>query len=147
MSAKAKHPVITPPALERGQIGVSYTVEMPKPSTHNFEITVDLSRLKREYIELRIPSWTPGSYTRAFDPVGPQAVQYACNHGALRIDLWGVEGGERGQDGLPASVAHALSVQYHRVVIQACVDACPDILFVQHGEPLFRLKGKNAVAA
>jgi len=86
--------------------------------------------------------WIPGTYTGSRDPAGPTCVQYACNHRADRIDLYGMEGGQREDDGTTAQ-HWQVCADYHQVVIQACVDACPDTTFTQYGDPMFRLTGQN----
>ncbi|MGC8506344.1 MAG: M61 family metallopeptidase [Thermoplasmata archaeon] len=41
---------------------ISYTIEMPDPSTQIFQITVDLEEFSEESLTLVMPAWTPGSY-------------------------------------------------------------------------------------
>ncbi len=91
----------------------------------------------------RAMKWDRKTYPRVHDPVGPHAVLYAVLHGAKSVHLWGIDGGDRDEDGLPAVPGHAMSAEYHRCIIQACADACPDVQIVQHGDPLFRLTGEN----
>jgi len=41
---------------------LNYTLEMPDPHTHYFEVTVSLDDLTGEYLDLKMPTWAPGSY-------------------------------------------------------------------------------------
>jgi len=90
----------------------------------------------------QVVKWELGQYSPAKDPCGPSAVQYALNSGAGTIHLRGMEGGERGPDGAVAK-SHAWAARYHRAILQACVDACPNVEFIHYGDPLFRLEGEN----
>jgi len=35
---------------------------MPKPHTHYFEVTMNITDFKKEYIDIQMPTWAPGSY-------------------------------------------------------------------------------------
>ena len=87
--------------------------------------------------------WDRKTYPRVHDPVGPHAALYAILQGASSVHLWGVDGGDRDADGLPAVPGHAMSAEYHRCILQAAATACPDVRITQHGNPLFRLTGPN----
>src|SRR5260221_6856223 len=39
-----------------------YTVSMPDPRTHYFEVAVETSGFARAHIDFKMPAWTPGSY-------------------------------------------------------------------------------------
>src|SRR5687768_15341879 len=39
-----------------------YTLEMPEPHTHYFEVTAELQGAKKKYIDFTMPVWAPGSY-------------------------------------------------------------------------------------
>lgn len=41
---------------------VNYTLEMPAPHTHYFELTMDIKDIKSKYIDVKMPVWAPGSY-------------------------------------------------------------------------------------
>ncbi|MBV6485360.1 MAG: hypothetical protein KFKLKKLM_01921 [Flavobacteriales bacterium] len=41
---------------------VDYEVSMPKPHTHYFEVTMHITDLKKEFIDIQMPTWAPGSY-------------------------------------------------------------------------------------
>ena len=39
-----------------------YTLAMPAPATHYFEVTMDLGNFPAEYTDVKMPVWAPGSY-------------------------------------------------------------------------------------
>lgn len=39
-----------------------YTLEMPAPHTHYFEVTAELEGARKKYIDFTMPVWAPGSY-------------------------------------------------------------------------------------
>ncbi len=41
---------------------IHYVVSMPKPTTHLFEVTIELQGLEGDFVDLVLPVWTPGSY-------------------------------------------------------------------------------------
>lgn len=41
---------------------VDYEVNMTKPHTHYFEISMNITDLKKDYIDIQMPTWAPGSY-------------------------------------------------------------------------------------
>lgn len=41
---------------------IKYEVSMPKPHTHYFEVTVSINDYKKEYFDIQMPTWAPGSY-------------------------------------------------------------------------------------
>lgn len=41
---------------------IAYTVAMPQPSYHIFEVKLQVSRWQESILELGMPVWTPGSY-------------------------------------------------------------------------------------
>ncbi len=96
------HPVAAQPALRPGQPEIRYRVRMPKPWTHNLEITIELKGLDPGEAVLRMPSWTPGSYKirefcrnvshfRAFDGAGE-----LIRHSQTAKDTWRVPVGADG---------------------------------------------------
>jgi len=97
--------------------------------------------------EAPVATWKRGTYSPFRDPVGPQAVQFCVNNGADLVHLRGLEGGDRGHDGLPADEIQADAVRYHAYILQAVVNECPDVTFIQYGKPLYRLVGPNVEAA
>ncbi len=43
-------------------IGLHYTVSMPEPATHLFEVTLQITDWQNASLDLKMPVWTPGSY-------------------------------------------------------------------------------------
>lgn len=41
---------------------LTYTIAMPRPHTHLFHVTLEVDGLADSYVDLVLPSWTPGSY-------------------------------------------------------------------------------------
>ena len=41
---------------------VDYEVNMTKPHTHYFEVSMNITDLKKDYIDIQMPTWAPGSY-------------------------------------------------------------------------------------
>jgi predicted metalloprotease with PDZ domain len=41
---------------------LAYTVSMPEPQTHFFEVEMTLTDMKERYLDLKMATWTPGSY-------------------------------------------------------------------------------------
>ena len=51
------------PAASAGGPGLRYTLAMPAPQTHYFEVTMDLRGFGgKDYTDLKMPVWAPGSY-------------------------------------------------------------------------------------
>ncbi|MDT8402309.1 MAG: hypothetical protein RQ743_11495, partial [Bacteroidales bacterium] len=50
------------PVNEEDNITIDYTVSMEKPNTHYFHVLMQVSNYPGDYIELRLPDWTPGYY-------------------------------------------------------------------------------------
>ena len=52
------------PPLARAAAAPSlrYTLAMPAPQTHYFEVTMELGNFPAEYTDVKMPVWTPGSY-------------------------------------------------------------------------------------
>lgn len=46
----------------KAEPSIVYSVSMPKPYTHYFEVEVTLRNYPGEFVEFRMPVWTPGSY-------------------------------------------------------------------------------------
>ena len=62
LAARADEPAAPSPAI-------TYTLAMPEPQTHYFEVTMQLTNLaglpgykKAGYLDIKMPVWTPGSY-------------------------------------------------------------------------------------
>ena len=41
---------------------LEYTLDMPNPNTHYFEVGMNIQDLKQDYIDIKMPVWAPGSY-------------------------------------------------------------------------------------
>ncbi len=41
---------------------ISYNVSMPEPHTHYFEVSMNIKDYEKEYIDVHMPVWAPGSY-------------------------------------------------------------------------------------
>tara|TARA_R110001592_G_scaffold148165_3_gene372863 strand:- start:1802 stop:3550 length:1749 start_codon:yes stop_codon:yes gene_type:complete len=41
---------------------INYEVSMPEPHTHYFQVTMEISDYEKEYIDIKMPVWAPGSY-------------------------------------------------------------------------------------
>lgn len=103
----------------------------------------------------RTITWERGTYSPYRDPIGPQAVQFCVNNGATLIECWGLEGGpwkfveydSRTQKVLTAKNRGRESLmdaaKYHRKIIQAVIDECPDVEFIFYGDLMYALEGDN----
>jgi len=90
------------------------------------------------------PPWKLGEYSQAIDPIGPSAVQYALNAGATSVHMYGLEGGWADKMSYDQKDKRAIHCShYHKAILQACIDACPDVDFIHYGDPLFVLEGDN----
>jgi len=45
-----------------GNVQISYTVTFPQAQAHYAEIEMNISGLKQNTLDLKMPVWTPGSY-------------------------------------------------------------------------------------
>jgi len=41
---------------------ISYEISMPEPHTHYFEVKMNVSNYKKDYFDVQMPVWAPGSY-------------------------------------------------------------------------------------
>lgn len=41
---------------------ITYEVSMPEPHTHYFEVKMDINDYQKEFIDIKMPVWAPGSY-------------------------------------------------------------------------------------
>jgi predicted metalloprotease with PDZ domain len=48
--------------MELPAVGLQYTVAMPEPTTHLFEVTLQVTDWAGATLDLKMPVWTPGSY-------------------------------------------------------------------------------------
>jgi predicted metalloprotease with PDZ domain len=49
-------------ALNVSAVSIRYTVAMPQPQTHLFEVTLAIENWSTDVLDLKFPVWTPGSY-------------------------------------------------------------------------------------
>ena len=64
-----------------------YTLAMPAPQTHYFEVRMDLQDFKQEYTDLKMPVWAPGSYLiREFERHVERLTAAAAGGQALRVE-------------------------------------------------------------
>jgi len=50
------------PAENYGAASLRYTLAMPQPQTHYFEVKMELRGFDKDYTDLKMPVWAPGSY-------------------------------------------------------------------------------------
>ncbi len=48
--------------MEKADVKIEYSLSMPEPSSHYFEIKINISGLQDEYLDLILPVWRPGRY-------------------------------------------------------------------------------------
>ncbi|MCB9360058.1 MAG: M61 family metallopeptidase [Flavobacteriales bacterium] len=41
---------------------INYEVSMPEPHTHYFQVKMEISDFEKEYVDIKMPVWAPGSY-------------------------------------------------------------------------------------
>ncbi|WP_223649599.1 M61 family metallopeptidase [Hymenobacter psoromatis] len=64
-----------------------YTLAMPAPQTHYFEVRMDLQGFNQEYTDLKMPVWAPGSYlVREFERHVERLTAQAAGGPALRVE-------------------------------------------------------------
>ena len=47
---------------DKSNASLRYTLAMPAPQTHYFEVKMELRGFDREYTDIKMPVWAPGSY-------------------------------------------------------------------------------------
>lgn len=146
------------PLLEKGiwLISVPAWIEAP-----DWRSAVEFIDCRDEFIKERGAkeiTWKRGTYSPFTDPIGPQALQYAVNHGAEEVHCWGLEGGPfecvelkpaSGQVS-PVSSAPVTNVgltTYHRRIVHAVVRACPEVRFTFHGQLMYPMDFPNVELA
>lgn len=50
------------PKEAQTQGSIEYKVSMPNPHTHYFEVEIQLKNFDEDYVDFKMPVWTPGSY-------------------------------------------------------------------------------------
>ncbi|MGV3538948.1 MAG: M61 family metallopeptidase [Rufibacter sp.] len=58
---------------------ISYTLSMPEPHTHYFEVEMRLTDFKNKILELTMPVWAPGSYLIREFPKNVEAFEASVN--------------------------------------------------------------------
>ena len=43
-------------------ITIDYSLRMPKPQNHYFEVEMKITKVSSKFIDIKMPVWTPGSY-------------------------------------------------------------------------------------
>ncbi len=98
-------------------------------------------------VDYKYEEFVRGSYTGFCDPVGSVAVQWAINHGAKLVEVWGYEGYPTRINHRGTRIMHdrdpsgQFAMQTMR--LQACIDTCPDVQFLFHGQMHYELTGEN----
>lgn len=54
--------LLAPALAAKAQIKVNYEVSFKEPQAHYTEVKMNVSGLKKEYIDVKMPVWAPGSY-------------------------------------------------------------------------------------
>lgn len=52
---------VTPAAVV---LAIHYTIAMPDPASHLFDVTLDIERVRDSVVKLQMPVWSPGRYAR-----------------------------------------------------------------------------------
>jgi hypothetical protein len=50
------------PGVAQAAPTLKYTLAMPAPQTHYFEVSMDLGGFAADYTDVKMPVWAPGSY-------------------------------------------------------------------------------------
>ncbi len=67
-------------------VSIDYSLSMPEPSNHYFEVEVSFSGITGEYIDLILPVWRPGRYFILDFPSGVQ--EFKASTGNMKLN-WG----------------------------------------------------------
>ncbi len=90
VKTKVKHSAsaAAAPAAARATGGsLRYTLAMPAPQTHYFEVRMDLQGFGQDYTDLKMPVWAPGSYlVREFERHVERLQAQAAGGQALRVE-------------------------------------------------------------
>jgi len=54
--------LISPTTVSSTRLSLSYQVAMPEPTSHLFEVTLQITGWQAPILNLKMPVWTPGSY-------------------------------------------------------------------------------------
>lgn len=94
------------------------------------------------------PAFRPGAYSQSCGLSGLFCLQYALNHGARRVHLIGMEGysgqgNDYWDDGQTQPKHGEHTERLIRPFLQSCIDTCPRVHFIAHGELRYPLTGEN----
>jgi predicted metalloprotease with PDZ domain len=65
---------------------ISYTLKMPRPQNHYFQVEMQVEQLKQKTATVKLPVWAPGSYlVREFSRHLNQVKAYSLQGAALPI--------------------------------------------------------------
>lgn len=89
-------------SLNSSATTIDYRLGMENPNSHYFQIEMDISDLKKEYILIKMPVWSPGSYlvrefsksvnlVHAYDQNGKELTINKTSKNAWKIDTKGVK--------------------------------------------------------
>ena len=65
---------------------ISYEVSMPEPHTHYFNVKMNVTDYEKDYFDVQMPVWSPGSYLVREFSKGVEAVSATFNKKMLRIE-------------------------------------------------------------
>jgi predicted metalloprotease with PDZ domain len=76
-----------------GQVKISYTVTFPEAQAHYADIEMDISGLKQNTLDLKMPVWTPGSYlvreySKNVEAFSAEANGKALDAKKIRKNIW-----------------------------------------------------------
>jgi len=89
---------LMPPEAGAQSEQIRYTVSMPEPWTHYYQVRMDVGGVEGEVVDFQLPSWTPGSYLMREFPQNVEAFSARGGGGRLpsrKVDknTWRVERG------------------------------------------------------
>lgn len=77
---------------------ITYTIAMPRPHTHLYEVSIDAAGLTGTDVDFILPSWTPGSYmireyARHVQEFAAEAAGVSLRWSKVAKDTWRIETG------------------------------------------------------
>ena len=89
------------PAASLGTASLHYTLAMPAPQTHYFEVQMELRGFEKDYLDLKMPVWAPGSYLVREFARHVERLQATADGQPLRVErldknTWRVHNPQRG---------------------------------------------------
>lgn len=66
---------------------ISYNLSMPKPQNHYFHVEMNLNEFKKDYIDIQMPIWAPGSYLAREFPKNVNLVK-AKNQSGKELEVY-----------------------------------------------------------